>query len=336
MKDIANELGVSVTTISKTINNHPDISSSRRKQIMALLEERNYVPNYMAKNLRSAKTKFISLIVSDNANPFYARIIKGVESVLSKYGYYTIIFNNNEDPDIEHALVKDLLSINVAGVIITPALGNNKSTKLLNANGVPYVLVSRYIKRNKDNYVVADDVNAAYLATRHLIQNHGERVGFLNASPKISAARDRLTGYKKALKEANIPFIKEYVINNVITAEEGNIAASAMIECMRGEKFSLLNISDYVAVGAMQKIYSCNLRIPEDVAIMGIDGIKQFSYIYPGLSSVYLPKYEMGVKSAELLLSIIERKLDESSEDDTLQEETHIVLEPKLIINGTA
>lgn len=337
LKDIAKELNVSVTTISKAINKHPDISVARRKQIMSLLKERNYVPNYMAKNLRSAKTKFISLIVSDNSNPYYARVIKGVESVLSKHGYHTLIFNNNEDPEREINLISELLSINVAGVLITPAMGNSDSVKLLKAHGIPYVLLHRYLEKNKENYVVANDVEAAYIGTKYLIEKYGGRVGFINANLSISAAADRLEGYKKALREANISFNSNFVIEDVINQEEGYAAGALALERMGGSKFALLCFSDYIATGVMLRIQENNLRIPDDVAIMGIDGIELFSYTYPCLSSVRLPKFELGAKAAELLLEIVQREQNEEEEDESPKyEDTQIVFAPTLSIKGTA
>ena len=336
LKDIAKELDVSVTTISKAINNHPDISAKRRKQIMALLNKRNYVPNYMAKNLRSAKSKFISIIVSDNTNPYYARVIKGVEAVLSNEGYHTIIFNNDEDPEKELAMMRELLSINVAGVLITPALGNIDSVKLLVENDIPYVLVHRYTDKNKDNYVVADDIKAAYIATKHLLESHGPDIAFLNANRTISAANDRFTGYKKALDEAGVPFREQNIIEGIINQEQGYNAASTAIERMGRRKFSILCFSDYVATGAMLKVLEEGLEIPNEVAIMGIDDIEMFSYFYPRLSSVHLPKYELGAKSAEILLDIIHKRKQAEAEDEVPEiEDTRVIFEPKLSIKGT-
>ena len=336
LKDIAEELQVSVTTVSKAINKHPDISVARRKQIMQLLEERRYVPNIMAKNLRSAKTRFISLIVSDNTNPYYAKVIKGVEAVLSRQGYHTIISNNNENPQVETNLLNEIISINVAGVLITPALGNGESIKVLAENNVPYVLLHRYIDKDHDNYVVADDEKAAYIGTRYLVEKHGSCVGFINANQSISTAYNRLSGYKKALEESGIPFNENFVIENVFNQDDGYKAASLAVERMGNGRFSLLCYSDYIAVGVMHGIREQNLAIPKDVAIMGIDGIEMFSYFYPGLSSVHLPKYELGVKAAELLLEMIEYRNSEDYSESEDQRETRIICDPSLEIKGTA
>jgi len=333
LKDIAKELNVSVTTISKAINNHPDISASRRKQIMSLLAERNYIPNYSAKNLRCAKTRFISLIVSDNANPYFAKVIKGVEHVLSNNGYHTLIVNNNEDPEKELTLVREMLSINVAGVLICPANGSRKGVELLRENEIPHVLITRYIDKGHDNYVVADDEKAGYIGTKHLIETHGEHVVFFNHYPGISTTHDRLQGYRRALEEAGIPFREEYVLHKIRSQEDGFHAAEQMLKAMGDKRFSILCYSDFAATGAMLCVQESGRKIPEDVSILGIDGVEMFSYFYPGLSSVHLPKFDLGVKSAELLVDLIKRASQREEEEEDLPEEpefVQIVLEPSL------
>ena len=159
LKDIAEKLQVSVTTISKAINNHPDISRGRRKQISELIEKMGYVPNTMARTLRSKKSKFVGLIISDNSNPYYARVVKGVEETLSLQGYHTIIFSNDEDPEKEIRFISELRSIKVAGIIITPALGNTETVDMLKKFNIPYVLAHRYLNKENDNYIIADDTN---------------------------------------------------------------------------------------------------------------------------------------------------------------------------------
>lgn len=328
LKDIADRLNVSITTVSKALNSHPDISKERRKEILDLVEKLNYVPNTMAKNLRSRKTKFISLIVSDNANPYYARVIRGVEEILSARGYHTLIFNNNEDPEKELQLIKELRSINVAGVIITPALGNNESVKLLKKFKIPYVLAHRYIDKRKDNYVIADDTEAGYIATRYLLENRHEKVLFINGNPKVSSARDRYLGYMKALEEKRIEFNKNYVYDNGIRQEDGYKIAREIVRT-QDTPFSLLCFSDYVATGAMKALNEFGINMPTQVALMGIDDIDMFSYMHPGLSTVHIPKRDLGMKSAELLLNMID-------DDSASVSERQIILSSRLVIRDSA
>lgn len=327
LRDIANELKVSVTTVSKALNKHPDISEGRRKEILELVEKLNYVPNSMAKNLRSQKTRFVGLIVSDNANPYYARVIRGVEEVLSMHGYHTLIFNNNENPEKEILFIKELRSINVAGVIITPALGNSESILLLNEFHIPNVLAHRYINKNEDNYVIADDIQAGYIATKYLIENRHEKILFINGNPKISAASDRYAGYKIALQEKGISLRDDLIYNSGVTQEDGYIVTQDIIK-NHGTHYSLLCFSDYVATGAMKAFNENGISMPDDVALMGIDDIDIFSYMHPGLSTVHIPKKDLGIKSAELLINLIN--------NSEKYKEERIILSTNLIIRDSA
>jgi len=327
LKDIAEKLNVSVTTISKALNNHPDISETRRKEILEMVEKLNYVPNTMAKSLRNRKTNFIGLIVSDNANPYYARVIRGVEEVLSVQGYHTLIFNNNEDPEKEMLFLQELRSINVAGVIITPALGNQKSTELLKKFQIPYVLANRYIDRNKDNYVIVNDLQAGYMATRYLLENRYKNVLFINGNEHISAARDRYEGYIAAMEEKGVQISPDWIYNNGITQEDGYNFTKKIIKTHK-PPFSLLCFSDYVATGAMKALNESGVSMPKEVAVMGIDDIDMFSFMHPGLTTVHVPKKDLGLKSAEMLLNLIK-------EPDKIKER-QIVLEPRLVVRDSA
>ena len=336
MKDLAAELGVSVTTISKAINNHSDISPARRKQILDLLEKRHYVPNSMARDLKYARSKFISLIVSDNTNPFFAQVVRGVESVMRENGYQTIISNTNEDPETETKAVQDLLALNIAGALITPAKGDSKSVQILESNGVPTVLIQRYLQADSHNYVVVDDVKAGYLATKHLIEHHGPRVYMFNSFKNVSASMDRLAGYQKAHKECCVPYAENRVFHELLNANDGYEAAGKLFDQIRPDDggISILCFSDYIAMGVLQMASERNLRVPEDVAIMGIDGISYFSHVYPGLSTVYLPKFQLGARAASLLLEMIRENEQDDPEEES-QQPHHIILEPRLQIRGT-
>lgn len=327
LKDIAQELSVSITTISKALNGHPDISEARRKEILELVEQMHYVPNSMAKSLRNKKTKFIGLVVSDNANPYYAQVIKGVEEALSLQGYQTLIFNNCEDTEKELQFIHELRSINVAGVLLTPALGNRKSVELLKRFNIPYVLANRYIDRNEDNYVIVNDVYAGYLATKYLAEKRPNRIFFINGDENISAARERHEGYLSAIREMRWTENENLVLHRGITQDDGYELTREILK-REEAPFSLLCFSDYVAIGAMKAIWEAGVRMPEDVALMGIDDIDLFSFIHPGLTTVHVPKKELGFKSAELLLSLIN--------DPENVEGRRVVLEPTLVERDSA
>lgn len=347
LKDIAQKLNVSMTTISKALNNHPDVSKKLRKQIIEIADGMSYVPNTLAKTLRSKRSNFIGLIVSDNTNPYYARVIRGVEETLSLKGYHTLIFNNNEEPEKELKFIGELRSISVAGVIITPALGNDRGVRLLKKHNIPFVLAHRYIDKESDNYVIADDVKAGYIATKYLIENRYKRIFLINGDPAISSARDRCEGYRMALEENGLSYDERLVYSSATGQENGYMITKEIIAGYTPLPYSILCISDYVATGAMKALSDHKISIPGQVALMGIDDIDLFTYMPFGLTTVHIPKKELGIKSAELLLEIMadtyEAEEDENIEnsgfspDEGKKPETRqIILPPKLVVRDSA
>ncbi|MCL4416751.1 MAG: LacI family transcriptional regulator [Actinobacteria bacterium] len=327
LKDIAKKLGVSITTVSKAISNHPDISEKRKEQVLEAIKDMKYVPNIIAKNLREKSTKFIGLIISDNTNPYYARLIKGAEEEIANRNYHTIIFNTDENSDKEVSIINDLISLNVAGVIITPARGNGRSIKILRDYNIPFVLANRYIKKNEDYYVVANDFKAGFIAADYLAKNRFKKIIFINGFKGISTARDRCEGYVSALKENNINSDKNWIYNDIIDQKSGyNIIKESILPAYK-KYFSILCYSDYIASGAIKYLTEKGIKIPEEVAVMGIDNTELLSFSYPGLSTVVIPKFVIGNKSAKLLFNIIK---------NPDYPKNPIILEPELKIRDSA
>ena len=327
LKDLAKKINTSVTTISKALSNHPDISEQRKKQILKLAEEMNYVPNVMASNLRNQKTKFVGLIVADNSNPYFARMIKGVEERLTTEGYHTLIFNTNEEPKKEIDLIMELRSLHVAGVILTPAAGNKESSALLKKFGIPFVLANRYLDKNTDNYVIADSEKASYLAIDYLTKYGYEKIFLLNFMDGVSTAVDRRLGFERALSDKGIIPEPDWVIHGCANQTDGYNAMNRLLDKYK-LPFSVLCFNDYIAVGAIKALHEREISMPNEVALMGMDDIELLSYMRPGLSTVNMPKVELGRKSADMLLDIIKGNEPINGRQ--------IVLQPSLVIRETA
>ncbi len=326
LKDIAEGLNVSIMTVSKAINGHPDISEKRRTEILEYVKSVNYVPNQVAKNFRQQKTKTVAIILSNNSNPYNARIIRGIEETLSSKGYYTVIMNSQEDAKKELKLVKELRGLNVAGVLLTPAAGNKKSCEFLRQFNIPYVLVNRYIQENEDTYVVIDDKKAAFLATRHLCSFNYDKVFFLNYLSSVSSTQNRLLGYQEALAKCDVEADESWVISDCVNQLDGYEAMKKILEKNK-PPFSVLCYSDYIAIGAICALQEREIRIPDDVAVMGNDDIEILSFVKPRLSTIGVPKLRLGSRCAELLIDLIEKK-------DI--EEKRILMKPELIIRETS
>ena len=326
LRNIAEALGVTVTTVSKSLRNHPDVSAATRERVLAQAQEMNYAPNALARSLRSQTSAFVPMIITDIANPYFSEVVRGAEEVLSARGYDILIFDNKEDVDRDLALVHKLRSINPAGVILAPALGNGRSAAALAAAGIPYVLANRHLVEGDHDCVVADDFAAAHIGTDHLIRRRSREVIFVNGSLQISCAAERLRGYKAALDQHVIPFREDRVYPNCNDQAAG-YAAAQEIFAAHEPPFAILGYSDFVASGVLRFALERGVSIPDDVAVMGIDNIDLYSFTHPGLSTVGLAKYEIGRDAAKLLIRAI---------DDDHAPTERIVMDPWLVLRESA
>lgn len=326
LKNIAKKLNVSVTTVSKVINNHPDISKKTRQEVLAAIKSMHYVPNFMASNLRKQHGNIVGLVVSDITKPFFEKVMRGYEAVLMAAGYQTLFFNSDEDAEKEYAFVRQLRSLNVAGIVLDMAQNSRYSVDFLREAGIPFVLSSRYVAEERDYYVVMDDAKAGYLATCHLLDKKpGRPVYCLNGPDGISPTIGRFAGYRKALLERCVGYEPGQVFYNHFGLKEAYETARRIASTQEAP-FSLFCSTDQIAMGAMRAVYDCGLRVPEDVGIIGVDDIDYASYTIPALSTVALPKEGLGEASANMLISLIEKKP---------VEQPRILLEPSLVVRSS-
>mgnify|MGYP004475960641 CR=1 FL=1 len=334
LKDLAEELNVSITTVSKALNDHPDISEKRKKEIQEYARKVGYRPNQVAKSFRQSRTNMIGVILNDNDNPVNARIIRGIEETLYKHGYCCVMMNNHENVDEELKMIDEMRSLNVAGILLSPAAGNSKSRELLKKYGIPYVLLNRFIQEEEDNYVVVDDYKAAYMATEYLCQYQNEKVFFLNFMEEVSSAKKRLQGYKQALKDCGVDGKEDWIIKNCKNQTDG-YESMKQILLHTEPPFSVLCYSDYIAVGAICAIQERGFKLPEDVALVGNDDLDILSFVKPRLTTVAVPKLRIGVRATELLLQLLNAQ-DNAAKEDTETIDSHTVMEPQLVIRETS
>lgn len=335
LKDLALALGVSITTVSKALNGHPDISEKTRNQIVAYANEVNYIPNQVAKNFRQQRTNIIGVILNDNSNPYNARMMHGIEIYLNARGYSPVFMDNHDDGKKEQALVRELKALNAAGILLTPASKDSQSIELLRDFGIPYVLTRQYIAADQDAYVVVDDELAGYMATKYLLSYCNPKVFFLNASETISSAQNRRKGYLSALEAAGMQPEEDWIVSNCRNQLDGY---NAMRKILESEKppFSVLCFSDYIAAGAICALQERRIQIPHEVAIMGTDNIEILSFVKPRLSTLDLPKKRLGMKAAEILIDIIEQNYAGMEPSEELTASHRYVFKPELLVRETS
>ena len=325
IKDIAQSLNVSTTTVSKVLNGASDISEKMRARVLEKVAETGYVPNLLATNLRKARANLVALVLSDISKPYFGRVIAGYEATLSAAGYQTMTFSSMESGEREEHFLQMIASMNMAGIIIDPAQDSDPSKRALQQTGIPYVFSNRYLDSRKDVYVAADNVKAGYLATRHLLERKpGAPVFCVNGPNRISPTVTRCDGYRKAMEEAGA-FKAWYVYNNCFGLEDAyGIGRDIAKKCP--PPFSVFCNTDQFAIGVMRALFDVGLRVPEDVGVIGIDDIDSARFLHPALTTVALPKEQIGCASAQMLIRLMRGEA---------LEERQILLEPELIIRET-
>ena len=326
LPDIARDLGLSVTTISRALNDKPDISPGTKRMVQEKARALAYVSNGLARDFRRQRTTTIGVVISDNANPFFARVVRGIQNAASAKGYQIILCNTDEEYTREVTSIQLFRQMCVAGMLITPIQTEEQSIlDLVHAN-VPFVLISRYFANINTDYVVGADEMGGYLATSHLIERGYKRIWHLGGPAQISPATGRSAGYRRALHDHGIDYDEARVIHGHLNMDDG-CRATKQILAQANPPLGIFCFSDYVAIGAMNALLEEGVAIPDDVAIVGYDDIEFSPYLRVPLTTIDNPRYQIGVKAVELLVDLIEGR--------TQLRSNHIVLEPRLIARSS-
>jgi LacI family transcriptional regulator len=329
MKDIAEELGVSLVTVSKVLRNKPDVGEATRKRVLQRVRELNYQPNMLARGLASGKSYSIGLIVPDLVHTFFAELAKGVSAGLRKESYQLILASAEEEPELERQEIEHLLARGVDALLIASCQNNVRGFKSLVSSKVPYVLLDRLLPKLNAYFVGTDDIVAGRIATEHLIQIGRQRIAHIGGE-LISTSVGRLNGYKEALATNRIPFRQEFVVIRSRLEEAGvQIGNNAMCDLLKLKQIpdAVFCYNDLTAVGAIRCLLTNGLRVPEDVAVIGCGNLRLSAYLEVPLSSVDQSPQQQGEEAAHLALSVIA--------GTQKNKEKQLLVEPKLILRDS-
>ena len=324
MKDIAEQLGVSLVTVSKVLRNKRDVGEATRKRVLQRAKELNYQPNMLARGLASGRSYAIGLIVPDLLHTFFAELAKGVSAGLRKEGYQLILASAEEEPELERLEIDHLLARGVDALLIASCQHSASGFKTLINSKIPHVLLDRNLRDINPHFVGTDDVAAGRIATEHLIQLGRRNIAHVGGE-LVSTSIGRLKGYKEALKANRIPFRKELVIIRSRLEEAGvQIGSSAMCELLKlkARPDAVFCYNDLTAVGAIRCLLANKLRVPEDVAVIGCGNLLLSAYLEVPLSSIDQSPQQQGLEAANLALSLIARKRRTAAK--------YILVKPKL------
>jgi len=311
IKLIADKLGISASTVSRALKDHPDISEATKKAVKDLASQLHYKPNAIALSLLNRQSKIIGVIIPEIVHHFFSLVISGIEEVAYNEGYGVMIFQSNESYEREVLNTKALSVTMVDGLLVSVSKETKNFDHLqdLQDRGFPLVFFDRVCNEIQADKVIVDDMEGAYVATKHLIENGCRKISFFSGPQHLLIVQNRLSGYRKALEEANIE-IEENLIFDCDTFEEALVITQKIVQS-DNRPDGIFAVNDLTAIGAMLGVKRSGLRVPEDIAIVGFTNSQIANITDPALSSIEQKGFEMGVEAAKLLL----RRLDRKNED---------------------
>ncbi|MEJ6950438.1 LacI family DNA-binding transcriptional regulator [Natronospora cellulosivora (SeqCode)] len=318
IRDVAEKAGVSIATVSRVLNKQSAVKPSTKVKVEKAIKDLNYQPNYLGRNLRRAETKLILVVLQNISNPFYAKVVKGIEDIGHKNNYNIMICNTDSDPTRERSYLELLLNKLVDGVILmAPEIEAEELDQI--SKNFPLVQCCEYKEGTQAPHISIDNLAAGYTAISHLIKLGHNRIGMISASNRLLSAIQREKGYKKALLDAGIEFDTDLIKYGSYGFNGGLRAAKELLN-MDKSPTAIFTISDITAIGAIKAIKEKGLKVPDDIAVIGFDNTSIASMYDPQLTTIAQPRYDLGRISMEILLDIINNE-DVSSKEVYLEHE---------------
>lgn len=328
--DIAVKLGVTASTVSRALNDHPRISAATKKLVLKTAKEFNYQPNNIAAALRSGKSRLIGIIVPTANRNFFSSVVRGIEEIADSFGYKVILSQSYENYEKEVQITNALLNARVDGIIVSIGKNTEKFDhfKAVIEKGMPLVLFDRITDQLEVNQVVIDDYLASFNATKHLITQGYKRIAHFTSPKKINIYKERFRGYVDALKEFGMPYDQNLVIESNMQLEDGQQSIKHMLETELVFD-AIFSASDYAAMGALQALKENHIAVPQEVGIVGFGNEPFTSFTDPTLSTVDQMSVSMGHVTAELFFDLLKA-------DPKKFIPQKAVLKPELIIRASS
>ena len=330
ISDVARELQISVSTVSRALNDHASISDATKKRVWKMAKQLNYQPNHLAVGLRKGRSNLLGVIVPHIDGHFFTMVVKGIETVASKAGLNIMICQSNEDVTHERQNIETLINAQVDGILVSLSRTTHDSKHFdkVRRRDIPLVFFDRILDGLDVNAVVIDDRAGGYQSTRHLLAQGRRRVAHLGGPQHLNIYKDRYQGYLDALREFAVPFDESLVYISDMRLEDGARAVDKLLRLSQPPD-ALFSASDLSAVGAMQALKARGRRVPEDVAVTGFSNEMFSSFTEPMLTTIDQRCEQMGQSAVRLFLELRDEQAGQFSP-------RRIVLQPDLLVRGSS
>lgn len=323
IKEVADRAGVAPITVSRVVNNSGYVSEKTRQRVEAAAAELSYVPNMLARSLRSSRTDLLALVLTDITNPFWTTVARGAEDAASKHGFSVILCNTDEQEAKEERYLSTLLRKRVDGFLYVPASDKAEPIRQIHEQNIPVVVLDRLVAGVDVDFVRSASEDGAYRLVAHLLEMGHRQIAILNGPANVATARERLMGYKRAIAEADIDFHESLAHFGEFTTESGRRSMEQLL-VEKPLPTAIFATNNFIAIGAIQALRRNGLRVPQDISVVCFDDVPASYVIEPFLTVVAQPAYEIGRRAAEMLVERITQPHVSEYQD--------IVFEPELIV----
>jgi LacI family transcriptional regulator len=331
MKRIAGELGVSITTVSKVLNNRQDIGHATRARVLAKVAELGYQPNAVARSLTLRRTHTLGVVIPDLMHSFFVEIVAGLEAAASARGYGLLLCSSNEDPAKERQELDMLRQRQVDGIVLgsANASGNTDLLERLTSLGIALVMIDRDDHPDvRCDRVVTDDHEVGRLATSHLAAQGRRAIAHITGTQVVHAKR-RADGYRAALKAAGLKGRADWIVRGGFKEGDGYRGMKKLL-AMKPRVDAVFAANDPSAIGAMKAVWDAGLRVPEDVAVVGAGDIALGDLLRVPLTTISWSREDQGRAAAELLLNRID------ADPDAAARPRRVVIPPQLVVRRSS
>jgi LacI family transcriptional regulator len=315
MRDVAQEAGVSIKTVSRVVNEQGEIRDETRERVLAAIDQLGYRPSKVARALVTSRTDTIGLLIGDIQNPYFSEVARGVLDFAQEQEYDVFLCNTDGAPKTEMRAIYSLIDHNIDGAIIYPSWKNKDWIPKFARLSCPLVLVNSKTEPKLGVSLVRTEFRkGANLAVKYLIEKGHQQIGMIVGEVNPIEKINRVCGYREALESNGLQFREDWVILGTPEMEHGAAATKELLS-KYPEVTAIFCYNDLLAMGAVQSCKEMGLKVPEDIAIIGFDNIRFSALIHPALTTIHVDKYEIGKRSASLLM----RMLREPDQDYPVQ-----------------
>ena len=304
LKDIAEYTGFSISTISRVLTNKDRVHHDVRAQVQDALKQLGYIPNEVARSLRNQGIRAIGIIVPNISNPFYAKLIYGIEQIAYDAGFYTVVCNSDDKYEREYNYLRMLISMQISGLVIATRSTDYQFETKLNINGIPIVFVDNIPEWNTPNsWIGINNKKTAELLTNYLIQQGHRDIGIAGGI-NPHTMKSRLQGWKTAMKNAKLKIRKEWMLNADYNGQGCHNAIEQLFKTHKKMPTAFLATNNFIAHSLIGAMRNKSLEIPKDVSVVCFDAEDDSGLIEPKLTGISQPAHKMGKKAAQIILRL--------------------------------